>query len=215
MLPEPFIASSLAVCLLIFYGLNLYNFKRFRRLKKGLKYKAEVELPQGPEFVLAALGTFAFFMISAFYVILVLAGFHKVLIDSPLQLRFPFDYWVQVAGLSLTAFGYFLFIWSVLARGRYATAWEMPENHKLVTWGPYRYVRHPAYLAYFILFSGLFLTLLNLLAMIPFIAIPGYIQITIIEEKLLEKRFGDEYRRYQQTTGRFLPKRKLNKQFLS
>jgi len=54
-----------------------------------------------------------------------------------------------------------------------------------------------------------------LLAMIPFIAIPGYIQITIIEEKLLEKRFGDEYRRYQQTTGRFLPKRKLNKQFLS
>jgi len=60
MLPEPFIASSLAVCLLIFYGLNLYNFKRFRRLKKGLKYKAEVELPQGPEFVLAALGTFAF-----------------------------------------------------------------------------------------------------------------------------------------------------------
>jgi Pyruvate/2-oxoacid:ferredoxin oxidoreductase gamma subunit len=36
MLPEPFIAGSLAVCLLIFYGLNLYNFKRFRRLKKGL-----------------------------------------------------------------------------------------------------------------------------------------------------------------------------------
>lgn len=205
----------MAVCLIIFYGLNLYNFKRFRRLKKGLKYKAEVELPRGPVFVLAALGTFAFFMISAFYVILVLAGFHKVLIDSPLQLRFPFDSWVQVAGLSLTAFGYFLFIWSVLARGRYATSWEMPENHKLVTWGPYRYVRHPAYLAYFILFSGLFLTLLNLLAMIPFIAIPGYIQITIIEEKLLEKRFGDEYRRYQQTTGKFLPKRKLNKQFLS
>jgi len=215
MLPEPFVAGSLAVCLIIFYGLNLYNFKRFRRLKKGLKYKAEVELPRGPVFVLAALGTFAFFMISAFYVILVLAGFHKVLIDSPLQLRFPFDSWVQVAGLSLTAFGYFLFIWSVLARGRYATSWEMPENHKLVTWGPYRYVRHPAYLAYFILFSGLFLTLLNLLAMIPFIAIPGYIQITIIEEKLLEKRFGDEYRRYQQTTGKFLPKRKLNKQFLS
>jgi len=215
MLPEPFVAGLLAVCLIIFYGLNLYNFKRFRRLKKGLKYKAEVELPRGPVFVLAALGTFAFFMISAFYVILVLAGFHKVLIDSPLQLRFPFDSWVQVAGLSLTAFGYFLFIWSVLARGRYATSWEMPENHKLVTWGPYRYVRHPAYLAYFILFSGLFLTLLNLLAMIPFIAIPGYIQITIIEEKLLEKRFGDEYRRYQQTTGKFLPKRKLNKQFLS
>lgn len=83
----------------------------------------------------------------------------------------------------------------------------MPENHKLVTWGPYRYVRHPAYLAYFILFIGLPLTLLNLIAIIPLIAVPGYIRIANIEEALLTKRFGNEYQRYQQATGKFFPKR--------
>ncbi|MGC8999054.1 MAG: methyltransferase family protein [Candidatus Bathyarchaeia archaeon] len=84
----------------------------------------------------------------------------------------------------------------------------MPENHKLVTWGPCRYVRHPSYLAYLILFIGLSLTLLNIVALIPLIAIPGYIQIASIEEELLIKRFGKEYQQYQQTTGKFLPKRK-------
>lgn len=208
MLPETLVAGFLAACLTIFYGVNVYNLKKFHKVKKGLKYQAEVKLPRGPLFVLAALGTFALFIESASYIILVFVGFHKVLIDSWLQLRFPFDSSVQAVGLFLTAFGYSLFIWSVLARGRYATSWEMPENHKLVTWGPYSYVRHPAYLAYFILFIGLPLTLLNLITIIPLIAVPGYIRIANIEEELLTKRFGNEYRQYQQTTGKFFPKRK-------
>ncbi|MBS7636575.1 isoprenylcysteine carboxylmethyltransferase family protein [Candidatus Bathyarchaeota archaeon] len=186
----------------------MYNFEKFRKVKKKLKHQAEVEHPKGLLFVLAALGTFAFFIESASYIILVFTSFHKVLTNSWLQLRFPSDSLVQAVGLLLTAFGYFLFIWSVLSRGRYATSWEMPENHKLVTWGPYRYVRHPAYLAYFILFAGLILTLLNLIAMIPLIAVPGYIKIASIEEELLIKRFGNEYQQYQQTTGKFFPKRK-------
>ena len=208
MLPETLVAGSLAVCLIIFYGVNLYNLKKYRKMKEGLKYKAEVESPRGPPFVFAALGTFAFYIESALYIVLVFTGSHKFLTDSWLQLHFPFDSWVQAIGLSLTALGYFLFTWSVLARGRYATSWEMPENHKLVTWGPYRYVRHPSYLAYLILFISLPLTILNLVALIPLIAIPGYIQIASIEEELLIKRFGKEYQQYQQTTGKFLPKRK-------
>lgn len=106
----------------------------------------------------------------------------------------------------LTFFGYFIFLWSVFARGRYATTWKMLENHKLVTWGPYRYVRHPSYLAYFLMFFGLFLILLNLLALLPLIAIPGYIKIVEYEEKLLIKRFDEKYIEYQRKTGKFIPK---------
>lgn len=208
MLPETLVAGFLAACLIIFYGVNLYNLEKFRRVKKGLKYQAEVKLPRKLLFVSAAFGTFVLFIESALYIVLVFTGFPKALTDSWLQTRFPFDSLVQVIGLSFTAFGYFLFIWSVIARGRYATSWEMPENHKLVTWGPYRYVRHPAYLAYFILFIGLPLILLNLIAIIPLIAVPGYIRIANIEEELLIKRFGGEYQRYQRTTGKFFPKRK-------
>ncbi|MEM2912468.1 MAG: isoprenylcysteine carboxylmethyltransferase family protein [Candidatus Bathyarchaeia archaeon] len=211
MLPETLVAGFLAACLIIFYCVNLYNFEKFRRIKKGLKYEADVKLLRGLLFVLAAFGTFVLFIESALYIVLVFTGFSKALTNSWLQIRFPFDSLVQVIGLSFTAFGYFLFIWSVTARGRYATSWEMSENHKLVTWGPYRYVRHPAYLAYFLLFIGLHLTLLNLIAIIPLVSVPGYIRIASIEEELLTKRFGNEYQQYQQTTGKFFPKRKSQK----
>jgi len=208
MLPDLVVAVFLAVCLAVFYNANLYNLLKFRRSKKGAEYSAEVEVSHKPVLVLAALGTFTLFIESASYSILVFLNLQSALTDSWLQLHFLCDSWVQAVGISLTAFGYFLFIWSVLARGRYSTAWEMPENHKLVTWGPYRYVRHPSYLAYFILFTGLFLTLLNIVAIIPLLAIPGYVRITAIEEEILTRRFGDAYKQYQQETGKFWPKRK-------
>jgi protein-S-isoprenylcysteine O-methyltransferase Ste14 len=208
MLPDLAVTVFLAVCLAVFYSANLYNLLKFRRRKKGVKYKAEVKVPHEPALALATLGTFALFSESAAYSILVFLGKQEIWTDSWLQLHFLYDSWVQAVGISLTVFGYFLFIWSVLARGRCSTAWEMSENHRLVTWGPYRYVRHPSYLAYFILFTGLFLTLLNIVAIIPLLAIPGYVRITAIEEELLTRRFGDAYKQYQQETGKFWPKRK-------
>jgi len=208
MLTSQVIAIFLTACLTIFASINLHNITKSNASKQGSKYKAEVEHPSGPIFALAALGTVIFFLESVLYIILVFTGLHTIISRSLLQLQFPFDSWVQSAGIIMTAFGYTLFIWSVLARGKYATSWEMPENQKLVTWGPYSYVRHPSYLAYFILFIGLFFTLLNLIAVIPFIAIPGYIHITTVEEELLTKRFGGAYLKYQSATGRFFPRKK-------
>ena len=208
MLPDLPIAVFLALCLLVFCSANLYNLRRYSAGKKGLRYEAEVKRPKGLIFILSALGTIIFFLESVFYILLVFAGLQPTPHFFLLQLRFPFDSWMQLTGLLVTAFGYFLFIWSVLARGRYATSWEMPENQRLVTWGPYRYVRHPSYLAYFILFIGLFLTLLSLMAVVPFIAVPGYLRIASVEEEMLVKRFGKTYLEYQHVTGRFFPKRK-------
>jgi len=208
MLPDLPIAVFLASCLLGFWSVNLYNLRRHGASKKGVKYKAEVERPKGLIFALSALGTVTFFLESFFYVVLVFAGLQTTLHNLFLQLGFPFDSWVQLTGLLMTVVGYFLFVWSVLARGRYATSWGMPEDQRLVTWGPYLYVRHPSYLAYFILFIGLFLTLLNLMALIPLIAVPGYLRIATVEEELLVKRFGERYTEYQHTTGKFFPKLK-------
>ena len=208
MLPDLPIAIFLTLCLFGFCSANLYNLKRYSARKKGIKYEAEVERPKGVIFTLSALGTIIFFLETSIYILLVLGGLQTTLRNSFLQLRFPFDSWVQLTGILMTAFGYFLFVWSVLARGRYATSWKMPEDQRLVTWGPYRHVRHPSYLAYFILFTGLFLTLLNLIALVPFIAVPGYLRIATVEEELLVKRFGEAYLEYQRTTGKFVPKRK-------
>lgn len=109
-------------------------------------------------------------------------------------------------GLVVMVLGYAIFIWSVVARGRYATSWQMPADHRLVDWGPYRYVRHPSYLGYFLMFTGFLLLWQNALALIPLIAIPGYLLITRSEEKMLVAKFGDKYVQYQKHVGQFLPK---------
>ncbi len=204
MLPKIILALFIIICLIVFFIFNLINFIKNRNGR--LKAYAEIERPSGIAFELTVLGTFFFFIESFLYPFLVFIG-HASLIDfPPLKLQFEFDSYVQLLGMILTFFGYFIFLWSVFARGRYATSWEMPENHKLVTWGPYHYVRHPSYLAYFLMFFGLFFMLLNLLALLPLIAIPGYIKITEYEEKLLIKRFGEKYIEYQRKTGKFIPK---------
>lgn len=208
MLPDLPIAVFLTLCLLSFWSANLYNLKRYSARRKRVKYEAEVERPKGLVFTLSALGTIIFFLGTSIYILLVFLGLQTTLRNSFLQLQFPFDSWVQLTGILMTTFGYFLFIWSVLARGRYATSWEMPEDQRLVMWGPYRHVRHPSYLAYFVLFIGLLLTLLSLIALVPFIAVPGYLRIASVEEELLVKRFGEAYLEYQRTTGKFFPKRK-------
>jgi protein-S-isoprenylcysteine O-methyltransferase Ste14 len=217
MLPEILTAAFLGACLGIFYLVNLINLlrNRIRRKTEGTHEKPQLEAPEPPKNLilgLAAFGTIVFWLGSISYVLLVLAGVLSYFDSFLIPLRFPFDSYVQTLGILLTALGYFLFTWSVIARGRYATAWEMRGNHKLVTWGPYRYIRHPSYLAYFIMFPSLFLMWLTWIALIPIIAIPGYLQITREEEKMLIQRFGDEYKTYQKTVGQFFPKLKKTKE---
>jgi methanethiol S-methyltransferase len=101
--------------------------------------------------------------------------------------------------------GSVLFMWSVLARGRYSVSWSMPIDQKLVTCGPYRYIRHPSYTSYFLMFLGLFLVWFNLLALILFLGIPGYVRVSQREERMLVLRFGEAYVDYQKKTDRFLP----------
>jgi protein-S-isoprenylcysteine O-methyltransferase Ste14 len=118
---------------------------------------------------------------------------------------------VELFGLLVMVLGYAIFIWSVLARGRYATSWQMPTDHKLVDWGPYRYVRHPSYLGYFLMFIGFVLLWHNALALVTLIAIPGYVLTTFREEEMLRVKFREEYVQYQKHVGRFLPKVSLSK----
>ncbi len=94
----------------------------------------------------------------------------------------------------------------MFARGQCATSWEMGENHKLVTWGPYRYIRHPAYLAYFLIFVGFFAMWPNLVTLVPMIAIRGYVKVAQQEEKLMEQRFTEKYVEYKRKTGQFFPR---------
>lgn len=81
------------------------------------------------------------------------------------------------------------------------------KEHKLVTSGPYRWVRHPLYTVG----TGLFISF-GLMADNWFIAGLGILTFILMsirtpkEEANLIEKFGDEYREYMKRTGRFFPK---------
>ena len=86
------------------------------------------------------------------------------------------------------------------------------KEHKLVTHGIYRYIRHPLYTVG----SSLFVSF-GMMVDSWFIAALGILTFILMairtpkEEANLIEKFGDEYREYMQRTGRFLPKL-VNKQ---
>lgn len=80
-------------------------------------------------------------------------------------------------------------------------------GHKLITSGPYHYVRHPYYTATAAIVAGLAL-LLGSLSLSSF----GGLLIACLairsraEERELSILFGNEYKNWEATTGRFLPR---------
>lgn len=203
---ETVLAAFLLVCLGCFFSVNLHSVLVVRKRRIGEKSFAEVEHPSSFSVGLAVVGTFAYFLEAFAYLFLVFSGLIYTLHGFPIDFPLSFTLYIQVLGLIFSSAGYFLFIWSVIARGRYSVSWEMPQNQRLVTWGPYRYVRHPSYLGYFLMFFGLFCLWSNVFTVFPLVAIPGYFRVASEEEGLLKQRFGEEYVEYQRKTGRFVPR---------
>jgi protein-S-isoprenylcysteine O-methyltransferase Ste14 len=76
----------------------------------------------------------------------------------------------------------------------------------LVTAGPYRYIRHPQYLAFILIIAGFLLqwpTLITLI-MAPVLMI-RYIWLASTEEKNMLKKFGSKYAVYKKETPSFFP----------
>lgn len=76
----------------------------------------------------------------------------------------------------------------------------------LVTTGPYRISRNPAYLGMALVYTGIAVGAESLWALVPLPAVLAVIDRGVIarEERYLEDRLGDEYRRYKQQTRRWL-----------
>jgi len=87
-------------------------------------------------------------------------------------------------------------------------------QQELVTTGLYAYVRHPQYLGFITLTLGMMVQWATLptLLMWPLLVILYY-QLAKQEEKEMEAKFGEKYRKYKSKVPMMLPLRKLNWSF--
>jgi protein-S-isoprenylcysteine O-methyltransferase Ste14 len=99
-------------------------------------------------------------------------------------------------------------LWAVRSLGGFWSAdVEIRENHRLVREGPYRVLRHPAYLAN--LLEALAYPLLAHspagLVLMSVLVLPALLLRIRVEERELERKFGESFLAYKADTWAFIP----------
>jgi protein-S-isoprenylcysteine O-methyltransferase Ste14 len=125
-----------------------------------------------------------------------------------MELRLDFPVFIKWLGLFILALSVFLLSWVHVSLGNnFSRTLKIKDQHKLVTHGPYRCIRHPMYSAFILIWVGFFLLSSNALIGLAGLA---YISVIVIriskEEKMLRDHFQEEYENYIQQTGRLLPR---------
>ncbi len=85
---------------------------------------------------------------------------------------------------------------------------ELNADHRLVTKGLYRMVRHPMYASFLVLGLGQALLVTNWIAGLSGLASLGLLIALRLprEEAMMVEQFGDEYRDYQRRVGAIVPR---------
>jgi protein-S-isoprenylcysteine O-methyltransferase Ste14 len=112
------------------------------------------------------------------------------------------------AGIGLIWGGMAFSLWAIRTLGAFfRTSVVVQETHRLVTAGPYRWLRHPAYTGSIASLVGLGLALGNwaslaAMALLPTLAIAFRIHV---EERALTEQFGGAYDEFRKSRRAVLP----------
>lgn len=114
---------------------------------------------------------------------------------------------IRIIGLAFYLVFSWIQIWATKVLGdNYLQDIAIKKNHELVTAGPFKIVRHPQYLSQFLMDIGAaFATLSFILAPLAVILLPFLIMRASLEDKLLEKHFGENFRNFKKKTGMLIP----------
>ncbi len=121
----------------------------------------------------------------------------------------PLNDAARIPGIVLGAAADIGLFWTMASLGHnISTTLSLGRKHELVTYGPYRYVRHPMYGLGIVLSAALSLVSANWLIGLLGISFQAFVMIarTPLEEKMLAGRFGFEYVNYCLKTGKYFPK---------
>jgi len=116
--------------------------------------------------------------------------------------------WPAVAGLALIAAGIGLRAWSIATLGRFFQyRIEVQTGHRVITEGPYRYVRHPSYSGMALTLIGFALASGDVLSLLA-VALLGGAALAVrirAEERQLSEALGAEYQRFAAERRRLVP----------
>jgi protein-S-isoprenylcysteine O-methyltransferase Ste14 len=129
---------------------------------------------------------------------LTLAGY--ILVTGPLLVAGAWDLALEAAGLILGG-------WAILtmAPGRFNIIPEVAQRARMVTEGPYRWIRHPMYAALLLITLSLIIHRFSSWRLLSWVLLLLVLRYKwSLEEKLLAERFPD-YAPYKKKTKRLVP----------
>jgi protein-S-isoprenylcysteine O-methyltransferase Ste14 len=115
---------------------------------------------------------------------------------------------IQYLGLLLIPAGLVVREWAIIKLGRFfSRTVQIESGHRLITDGPYRRIRHPAYTGMILIYLGIALALGTWLGGVIALGLMlGAAMYRIgVEERVLLENFGNDYRDYMKHTWRLFP----------
>ena len=116
--------------------------------------------------------------------------------------------WVFYPGIFLMLLGVLVRQWAIAVLGRFfSLTVRVATDHRVVTRGPYRLVRHPSYTGVLITFIGLGLAVQSLGGLLVLLGVfsLSYGYRIRVEEKTLLSELGQDYASYMKRTKRLVP----------
>lgn len=148
-----------------------------------------------------------------FFGLVVLCVFASIWLDKLFNfLHFGSSPWSLGLSVFMLVLGFLIMFWPVISFFRTrGTPVPFSPPPKLITTGLYAHVRNPMLLGLFLLMLGLgvlFGSLSLIFIFTPLFILLNVLYLKAIEEKEMEKKFGEEYLEYKKKVPMFVPKLK-------
>jgi len=111
-------------------------------------------------------------------------------------------------GLALAVAAVVLMLWSAWSFPSVSTGHYILPDQKVISTGPYARVRHPLYVAAFLVWFSLALAFSNVAVLLITLlyVIPSYLVYMRAEEEMLLRHLGDAYATYRSRVGMLFPR---------
>ena len=194
--------AAKVILISVYVLFSIIRIEYYRKTKKA-GYKTVIEERQKYPIWLSI---FICYTVFTFFIYIL---FPQALAWAMLQL--PLGLRLFVAFLSVLALLWFFWIHRSLGINA-SIRLQIKDSQRLVTYGPYRLIRHPMYTAFCVLHIAVFFLTANWFIGVTWLV--GLMFIILLrvkrEEAMLLAKFGDRYSSYMQRTSRFLPHIKFN-----